>query len=613
MRQAPSFLRPAAVSAATFFFLWFAGSIPAGAQESTGSTQPPAPDTSSWVFSSEYKQPVDVLAYFPLYAGATWVYEETCKSAVGNAGDIGTVTWLRESTITGFKETPQGRVVLMRVTDSNVSYDIPRRAEQESQWLRQNYPDQQEGNLFISGNSVYWMPAWASDANTGTIAPEYARRLAAGEVSPDFCFPMDKVRFWAERTREERLIREREAFERGQGPAPDIGMYHWSTEGRASIETPAGTLDDCRLVVQYALGGAVRRYFRDGIGLVAEYYSHAGTFEERETRLVRFSPGEGAERDRTGWFHAAKWGVFTHYMADTVLRGQEITIERWNEAVDSFDVDALAEALAAMHASYYVITLGQNSGYYCSPNAVYDRLTGIDPSKCSRRDLVAGLYAALKPRGIRLMVYLPSGAPDRDPAAMQALEWAPGKYPIWSHPDGGPDGGDARFTEFQNKWESVIREWSARWGGNVSGWWFDGCYYPHGMYFHPDPPNFASLAGAARAGNPDGIVAFNPGVFTPVRSLTPYEDYTAGEINEPDRVVCTGRRLGSAQFHILSYLGPSWAQSPPRFTDEQVIALTRNVTGKGGVVTWDVPINADGSIPEPFADQLRALGAAMEN
>lgn len=611
MREKRAFALVAAMPAAGFL-LFFMSGLQGTAQETDTDTQQPGPETSTWLFSSEYREPVNVLEYFPLHAGASWLYAETYKSALDAEGHVATVTWQREMTVTGYKESPQGRVVLMRVTDSNVVYDIPPAVAQEAAWLRENLPDKGKGNLLIAGNCVYWMPAWASDAKTGALAPEYVKRLAAGEISPDFCFPMNEVRYWAERTREERLIREREAFEQGQGPAPDIGMYHWTVEGRASVETPAGTLDDCRLVVQYALGGGVRRYFRDGLGFVAEFYSHAGSFEERETRLIRFSPGEGASRDRTDWFHAAKWGVFTHYMADTVLRGQEITIERWNEAVDSFDVNALAENLAAMHAGYYVITLGQNSGYYCSPNAVYDGITGIDPSKCSRRDLVADLHAALKPKGIRLMVYLPSGAPDRDPVAMHALEWAPGKYPIWSHPDGGPDGGDARFANFQKKWESVIREWSTRWGERVSGWWFDGCYYPHGMYFHPDPPNFASFAAAARAGNPNSIVAFNPGVFVPVRSLTPYEDYTAGEINEPDKVVCTGRRLGSAQFHILSYLGPSWAQSPPRFTNEQVIALTRNVTDKGGVVTWDVPINADGGIPEAFTEQLLALGNAME-
>lgn len=323
------------------------------------------------------------------------------------------------------------------------------------------------------------------------------------------------------------------------------------------------------------------------------------------------------EHHRADWFKEARWGVFTHYMADTVLKGEDITVEKWNRAVDSFDVNALAECLARTGAGYYVITLGQNSGYYCSPNATYDRYVGISPSKCARRDLIADLYEALHPKAIRLMVYLPAGAPDRDPVAMQALEWQPGKYPHWAYPGGGPDGGDPRLESFQHKWEAVIREWSMRWGKKVSGWWFDGCYYPDAMYRHPEPPNFESFAAAARAGNPESIVAFNPGVMVPIITMTRFEDYTAGEINEPDKVECVGRWVtgpdgARTQLHMLSYLGPNWAQGPPRFPDDQVIAFTRKIVEQQGVVTWDVPILSDGVIPQPFVNQLAALGRAMK-
>ena len=348
------------------------------------------------------------------------------------------------------------------------------------------------------------------------------------------------------------------------------------------------------------------RYVRIGIAAVLACWGIcAGAQEETPVK-----------NHRTDWFKDAKWGVFTHYMADTVMKGEVITVEKWNEAVDSFDVEAFAGQLGSVRAGYAVLTLGQNSGYYCSPNAAYDKHTGITASKCSKRDLVADLYKALAPKGIRLMVYLPSGAPDRDPEAMKALEWKPGKYPRWSHPDGGPDGGDPRLEAFQRKWEDVIAEWSRRWGADVAGWWFDGCYFPDAMYRHRDPPNFASFAAAARAGNPDSIVAFNPGVTVPIITMTRFEDYTAGEVNEPEKVECSGRWVegddgAKAQFHMLSYLGPSWAQDPPRFSNKQVVEFTRSIIENGGVVTWDVPIAANGSIPQPFAVQLRALGEAL--
>jgi len=306
-------------------------------------------------------------------------------------------------------------------------------------------------------------------------------------------------------------------------------------------------------------------------------------------------------QQRAAWMREARWGVMTHYLAATVARDTETGVEEWNRLIDNFDVDGLAKQLAAARAGYLLITLGQNSGFYLSPNKTYDRLTGIRPSKCSRRDLIADLYEALEPKGIKLMVYLPAGAPDRDPAAMKALGWKKGPH---------------RNREFQLKWETVIREWSERWGEKVAGWWFDGCYWPNKMYRFPDAPNFASFAAAARAGNPDSIVAFNRGVIYPILSITPQEDYTAGEINDPGRLRCRGRtfacsEVDGAQYHMLSYLGKRWARPPLRFSDEEAIRYTRRIVAGGGAVTWDVPIQPGGLISEEFVKQLKVLGAAL--
>ena len=94
----------------------------------------------------------------------------------------------------------------------------------------------------------------------------------------------------------------------------------------------------------------------------------------------------------TEWFKDAKWGVLTHY-----LSGKENTAEDWNKRVDSFDTAGLARQLKSVGAAYYFITIGQNSGHYCSPNATYDSFVGIQPSKCSRRDLISDLHDALAP------------------------------------------------------------------------------------------------------------------------------------------------------------------------------------------------------------------------
>lgn len=310
----------------------------------------------------------------------------------------------------------------------------------------------------------------------------------------------------------------------------------------------------------------------------------------------------GAEpQGRAAWMKQARWGVMNHYLADWIARVEKVetSVELWNKLIDRFDVEGLAKQIESVGAGYYLITIGQNSGYYLSPNATYDKYVGIQPSKCSRRDLVADLSEALHKRRIKLMVYLPAGAPNGDRAAREALQWQNGPYPN---------------REFQLKWEQVIREWSTRWGKKVDGLWFDGCYWPNSMYRSNEPPNFASFAAAARASNPESIVAFNPGVVPRILSLTPHEDYTAGEINDLDRVEirrAVDGKIDGVQVHILSFLGERWGMGAPRFEAEQVVKWSRDIHGKGGVITWDVPIQPNGLIPEPFMDQLAAVGKGL--
>lgn len=323
-------------------------------------------------------------------------------------------------------------------------------------------------------------------------------------------------------------------------------------------------------------------------------------------------------RADTDWFRDCKWGVFTHY-----LTKPETTADEWNARVDRFDAQGLADQLVEVGARYYFITLGQGSGHYCAPNETYDRLVGITPSKCSRRNLVSDLHEALALRDIALMVYVPADGSWGDPEARKGLkltahpsdakdlEWKPGEH--WAK---------FRLPEFQRNWEDVCRDWSRRFGAKVRGWWVDGAYWKEQWYPEDEPPNLRTYAEALKAGNPEAIVAFNPGVTLPVLAYSAYEDYTAGELagdlplgawgRVDNPAFCNygpvGRFVDGEQYHLFSFLGPWWGAEPPRFSTELVTGYTRYVNEHGGVVTWDVPITDDGRIPAPFVDQLRAVG-----
>lgn len=335
-------------------------------------------------------------------------------------------------------------------------------------------------------------------------------------------------------------------------------------------------------------------------------------------------------RADTTWFRNAKWGVFTHYLADVAscTTPLALEVEAWNRRVESFDVPRYVEQLKSIGAGYNFITLGQNSGFYCSPNQTYDELVGEQPSRLSRRDLVGDLAEACTAVGIRQMVYFTSSAPANHALASERLGCTPKDEQLARkmglHPETYQVQADMdeRLTRFQRNWEAVIREWSLRWRDKVHGWWIDGAYAADELYRHEDPPNFRSFAEAMKAGSPDSLVAFNPGVKNPIISHTPYEDFTAGELNDPsigwyewgkgpNPFRHYGPTIVGAQYHVLIFLGEFWGHGAPRFSRDLAIAYTRHVADRGGVITWDVPITHDGIIPVAHLRLLGEIGEAV--
>jgi alpha-L-fucosidase len=327
------------------------------------------------------------------------------------------------------------------------------------------------------------------------------------------------------------------------------------------------------------------------------------------------------QADRTKWFHDAKWGVFMHFLGQPPGGGsssgketRNMDGDEWNDKVDSFDVAKLAGQLNEVGAGYFIITIGQGSGHYCAPNTVYDEIVGIEPSKCSKRDLISDLHAALEPYGISLMVYTPSEGPFHDYPAREKLKM----FKHWSDPDHDENTDWSRYrqVEFMLNWERILTHWSKQWGNKVRGWWVDGCYHKNERFPEDEPPNLATLADTLRSGNPNAIIAFNPGVKVPVIAYSEHEDYTAGEISNAfpvaDNYAKTQpeRFLDGKQYHVLSFIGKGWCAGPPRFDGDFAAGYTKYVNSFGGVISWDVPYKENGLIPKEFMTVLRKIGNA---
>ena len=150
-------------------------------------------------------------------------------------------------------------------------------------------------------------------------------------------------------------------------------------------------------------------------------------------------------------------------------------------------------------------------------------------------------------------------------------------------------------------------------GKKVKGWWVDGWYYQKELFAYPDEPNDFSFGEALRAGNPDSLVAVCPGVVYPPIKQSDMEDYTAGEINAPWRGIRNSESVDGIQYHILTYAGMTWGSRQLRCPAGELAAITANITGRGGVVSWDVPFSeTDGSLDPAFFDAFRSMKQILD-
>ncbi|MFZ4398164.1 MAG: hypothetical protein ACOYOU_21325 [Kiritimatiellia bacterium] len=273
---------------------------------------------------------------------------------------------------------------------------------------------------------------------------------------------------------------------------------------------------------------------------------------------------------RVQWFHAAKYGIFFHY-----LSAGEWAPEEWDAWVAAVDVERVADQAKAIGAGYVILTLGQNHIYSCAPNPVIDALWKTDPGQyTSRRDLPMDLWRALERRGIPLMLYIGADSQCKMP-----------RPPTMTDAD--------RFEG----WIQVAQWYSDHYGTKCKGWWVDG--------LEEFIPGYrVNLCETLKHGNPDAIVTsghyeisdFNHG-------------HCIGILDNPDnwerqrKVVRPfyGRwdRDFNIQWHVLQYIGHTWGAPGCNKQPEDLVQYAVDVVRGGGVFTFDL-----GTFKEGCFEQL---------
>lgn len=329
-----------------------------------------------------------------------------------------------------------------------------------------------------------------------------------------------------------------------------------------------------------------------------------------------------AERmtQRAAWMSTGSFGLMVHWLFPTTAPELRKPCTSLDEAVDAFDLDRFIDQFVESGADWLVFTLGQNTGYYASPNAIIEQLAG--PGHCSQRNLALELATRVSKLGKRFIAYFPAEFAFQSQEMQAAFEWSKN---------------DPAQVHFQRHYCRVIEEYARTFGSLLSGWMFDGCYSWDTFADFPFPSHlrdWPAWAKAARAGNPDAALAFNDASFCMglTQPLTNEQDFLFGEIEVlregkirlgradnaplylPDSRFAPGTRC---QWHALPFIDAYWMHSqggpmePLLYSDEDLFSFVRACKAVGGAITLNAGIYQEGHLADLTLAQLSRLARSI--
>jgi hypothetical protein len=316
--------------------------------------------------------------------------------------------------------------------------------------------------------------------------------------------------------------------------------------------------------------------------------------------LVSTETVEDKGNPNTDWFRDAGFGIMVHYLSSNIT--PDGGSKEWNEAVESFDAERFAYQASEAGAGFVMFTLGQNSGYYCSPNATFDSIVGVKPGElCSNRDLPMDLIRELKKYNIPLILYLPSNPPISNRLVSEKFRYSFNK-----------DSATSQYN--QPILEEMIREWSLRYGDGVKGWWFDGLYSWNAIRStRMDMSlkhNISTHTLAAKAGNRKSLITYNYG-FGKIQVNTPYCDYSSGEKQTIDEIPSSRWVEDGVQWFLFTYLGEKWGGKGQQFKTVELVEKARLIVENEGVLCLEVVTDAKGDILPHHLEQIREIGKIL--
>jgi len=289
--------------------------------------------------------------------------------------------------------------------------------------------------------------------------------------------------------------------------------------------------------------------------------------------IILFSASVSAVT-KNNWYDKSRYGLFVHYVAGLTIYPAGGSTSDINVMANNFNAKQLAADAQAFGMEYVIFTAWHAKMRPLYPSAVTEKWR---PGNSSTRDCIRELINELKPRGIKLLLYVHSTDGFEFPAAeLAATGW-----------------GDTTSTPRYLKWNNYVCELMAevgnRYGTDLDGFWLD-------MTMSADYKNMIDkprIREAMLAGNPNRVLVGNGSNLKDGMDYSSYEYYPSGAVStwkgstkqiavlagsKADRWkwwACTkqgspGARLSAEEMYRFSVLqaavnydgGMAWAASP---------------------------------------------------
>ena len=305
--------------------------------------------------------------------------------------------------------------------------------------------------------------------------------------------------------------------------------------------------------------------------------------------LTFFSMMAKAQTENITWLREAKFGILVHFLNRLQNSNEpwnQGKVTSWEQCVNDFNTETFSQQASEIGAKYVIFTVQQGDRIFFMPNITFEKMTGYKRGTATvNRDLIADLYNSLNKRNIKLMLYVTGDGVSRDYDAAVKL-----KNPMLDAPKN-----NNQFIvndAWVNTWSKVLEDISLRYRKKISGWWVDGAY----PFIGYNDTRLKVLSDALKKGNPQTLVAFNQAPQRLVSFYSKEDDYIAGEMDHIGSLPSFDGNIQGKQWHLVTYLGKTWAQPGVRFTQNQYLDFINNVNKNKGVTTLDVCLKRDGSI-----------------